>query len=68
MAVIKNKEVIKMNNDEKKKKLEELKMELIKKNVHANKSGKIRTKEIKKAIARILTSMNSPNKMKLTNK
>lgn len=42
-------------NKEEENKLKELKMELIKKNVAANKSSKVRAKEIKKAIARILT-------------
>jgi len=56
MAVLKNKEIIKMSKEEKGKKLEELRMELIKKNVQAQKSGKIKAKEIKKAIARILTN------------
>ncbi|MEK6919048.1 MAG: 50S ribosomal protein L29 [Nanoarchaeota archaeon] len=56
MAVIKNSEVKKMNAEEKKSKLESLRMELIKKHVQANKAGKVKTKEIKKAIARILTS------------
>ncbi|MFH1500699.1 MAG: hypothetical protein ABIE22_02020 [archaeon] len=44
-----------MNEKEKQEKLKELRMELIKKNVAANKSSKIKAKEIKKAIARILT-------------
>lgn len=43
------------NNKELEEKLKELKIELIKKNVTANKSGKIRAKNIKKEIARILT-------------
>jgi ribosomal protein L29 len=59
MAVLKNKDITKMTKEEKEGKLVELRMELVKKNVQANKSGKVKTKEIKKAIARILTSKNS---------
>ncbi|MBS3074184.1 50S ribosomal protein L29 [Candidatus Pacearchaeota archaeon] len=55
MAVLKNKDILKMSKEDRSSKLEELGMELIKKNVQANKSGKIKAKEIKKAIARILT-------------
>lgn len=56
MAVLKNNEIVKMSKEDKKTKLAELRMELVKKNVQANKSGKVKAKEIKKAIARILTS------------
>ena len=45
-----------MSKEDRSSKLEELEMELIRKNVQANKSGKIKAKEIKKAIARILTN------------
>ncbi len=55
MAVIKYKEIKNMSEKERKEKLKELKFELVKKKVEANKSGKIKNKEIKKAIARILT-------------
>lgn len=55
MAVIKFKDVKNMSEKERKEKLRELKFELVKKKVQANKAGKIKNKEIKKAIARILT-------------
>ena len=55
MSILKAKDISKMGKEERNEKLKELKMELIKKNVAANKTSKIRTKEIKKAIARILT-------------
>lgn len=58
MAVIKNSEVKKMNGEERETKLQSLRMELTKKHVQANKAGKVKTKEIKKAIARILTHKN----------
>jgi len=58
----KYKEIDKHTNKEKEKRLKELEMELIKKNVAANKSSKIKAKEIKKAIARILTSLNAHKK------
>ena len=44
--------------EEKNEKLKELRLELIKKNVVANKASKIKAKEIKKAIARLLTSQS----------
>lgn len=47
---------MKLSEKEKEEKLKELRLELIKKNVTANKSNKIKAKEIKKAIARILTN------------
>jgi ribosomal protein L29 len=52
-------EIFKLGKEAKLDKLKELKLELIKKNVAANKSSKIKTKEIKKSIARILTSLNT---------
>ncbi|MBU1252245.1 MAG: 50S ribosomal protein L29 [Nanoarchaeota archaeon] len=44
-----------MGNDERKKKIEELKFELIKSKAGAAKTGGSKIKEIKKAIARIYT-------------
>jgi ribosomal protein L29 len=54
MAVLKYKDVIKLNPEEVKSKIKDLQMELIKANVTANKQN-AKTKEIKKAIARLLT-------------
>jgi ribosomal protein L29 len=54
MAVLKFKEIKSMDKKSRESKLKELKMELIKANVSANKTN-AKTKEIKKAIARILT-------------
>lgn len=53
---MKYKEIAGLGKEDKAQRLKELKIELIKKNVTANKSSKIRAKEIKKSIARILTS------------
>jgi len=55
MAVLKIKDIRNMSETERKSKLKELRGELIKKHVAANKAGKVKTKEIKRAIARILT-------------
>ena len=44
-----------LNQKDRDEKLKELKIELIKKNITANKANKIKAKEIKKAIARLLT-------------
>ena len=48
-------EISKMSNDERDKKLKELKLELIKSQTKASKSGNTNKKEIRKIIARILT-------------
>lgn len=53
---MKYKEIAGLGEEDKAQRLKELKIELIKKNVTANKSSKIKAKEIKKSIARILTS------------
>lgn len=55
---MKTKEIKKMNKEERMKKIEELKFELIKSKASASKSGSSKTKEIKKMIARILTLNN----------
>ena len=55
MAVLKIKNIKNMNDKDRAAKLKELRTELIKKNVAANKASKLKAKEIKKAIARILT-------------
>ncbi len=62
MAVLKNKDVKKMNIQDTDQKLKELKIELIKSKVNSQKSSKIRPKEIKRAIARVLTQKNLLNK------
>jgi len=54
MAVLKSKDIEKMEKEEKVKKLKELKLELIKCKVDASKT-KIKPKEIRKAIARLIT-------------
>ena len=65
MAVLKSKQVSKMTRKERDEKLNELKVELIKSNVAANKTN-AKTKEIKKAISRILT-YNKMEKINSTN-
>lgn len=52
MAVLKTKDIKNMNGKEREEKLKELKRELVK---NMAKPGKIKIKEIKKAVARILT-------------
>ena len=54
MATLKFKEIEKMSNEETEKKLKEMKLELVKSRGNASKSFK--AKEIKKIIARILTT------------
>ncbi len=55
MAILRSKEIAKMSDKEKENKLKELRLELVRANVAANKTGKIKINEIKKTIARILT-------------
>ncbi len=55
MAILKSKDISKMSDKEKENKLKELKLELIKSNVAANKTGKIKIREIRKTIAKLLT-------------
>ena len=57
MVVLKFEDIEKMDEKTLKGKLKDLKMELIKANVSANKTN-AKTKEIKKAIARIFTFTN----------
>jgi len=57
MAILKSKDIAKMYKKEQEDKLKELRLELIKANVAANKTGKIKIKEIKRTIARLLTIM-----------
>lgn len=54
MAILKVKDIEKMNSKEREEKLKELKLELIKANVTANKTN-AKTKEIKRTISRLLT-------------
>jgi len=54
MAILRNKDIQKMSKKEREDKLNELKLELIKANVTANKAN-AKTKEIKRAISRLLT-------------
>ena len=54
MALLRAKDVAKMPQKEREEKLKELKMELIRSGVTANKSN-AKTKEIKRAISRLIT-------------
>lgn len=55
MAILKSKEIAKMTSKEIEEKIKELKMELVKEIVSAAKGGKLKTREIKRTIARLLT-------------
>ena len=63
MPILKSKDIKKMSQEERRKKLKELKLELVKSKVNSSKTGS-KTKEIKKIIARILTLNNLENKSK----
>jgi ribosomal protein L29 len=62
MTRLKSKDIQKMGKEERMKKIEELKFELIKAKTHASKTGTSKAKEIKRTIARILTLNNTENK------
>lgn len=64
MAIIRNKEINKLNSKEKEDKLIELRLELVRSYVGVNKTN-AKTKEIKRAISRLLTSKRN---MKNTSK
>ena len=61
MATLKYKEIEKLSKEERKKKLKELKMELVKSKVNVSKTGSAKVKAIKRIIARILTLNNLEN-------
>ena len=58
MAILKFKDIGKMDPKERENKLKDLKLELVKSKVSANKAN-AKTKEIKRAIARLSTFNNS---------
>ena len=61
MAILRAKEISKMNEKERNSKIADLKVELIKDRASSGKGGKMKTKEIKRTIARLLT-FNNQNK------
>jgi len=61
MAILKSKEIAKMNTKERDEKIKDLKIELVKNRIEGVKGGKMKAKEIKKTIARLLT-FNRQNK------
>ena len=62
MSTLKAKDIKKMNKEDRMKKMEELKFELVKARANASKSGTSKAKEIKKIIARIFTFNNQEDK------
>ncbi len=55
MAIFKAKDISKMSAKEIDDKIKDLKFELIKNQISSGKGGKMKTKEIKRTIARLLT-------------
>ncbi len=62
MSTLKFKDIKRMNKEDRNKKMEEMKFELVKAKASASKSGTSRAKEIRKIIARILTLNNQEGK------
>ncbi len=62
MAVLKMKDIQNMRPEEKLAKMKELQIMLMKKTAPSGKGGKVKNKEIRKAIARILTAIRGEGK------
>ena len=56
MATLKSKEIIKMSKEERKRKLKELKIELVKSKSNVSKKENMKVREIKKIMARIYSA------------
>jgi len=55
MAILKSKDISKISKKEIEEKIKDLKIELIKNRISSGKGGKMKTREIKRTIARLLT-------------
>ena len=67
MAIIRKKDIPKMNKEELGERLKELKLELLRQQIQkGGKTGNLKIREIKKTIARILTQFNKNKKIKQT--
>ena len=55
MVILKSKDISKISQKEIEEKIKDLKMELIKNQISSGKGGKMKTREIKRTIARLLT-------------
>ena len=55
MAVFKNSDIAKMGNAEREEKIKDLRIELMKERVNVAKGGKVKIREIKRTIAKLLT-------------
>jgi ribosomal protein L29 len=55
MAILRAKDIKNMKDDERKKKIKELKLELVKSQATASQGGSNKTREIKRTIARLMT-------------
>jgi len=64
MVILKSKDISKISQKEIEEKIKDLKMELIKNQISSGKGGKMKTREIKRTIARLLTF----NKLNLVDK
>jgi ribosomal protein L29 len=66
MALLRMEEIKKLSEKERKEKMQDLKLELVKSNVTANKTN-AKTKEIKRAISRLLTFNKTSKEGELRN-
>ena len=63
MAILKVKEIAKMNAKDMDEKMKELKIELLKARVASKKGGKSSAREIKRTVARLMTFKNKLNQV-----
>jgi ribosomal protein L29 len=64
MAILKSKEIAKMNEKDINEKINELRKEMVKAKITIKKAGKANLREIKRTIARLLTFKNRLNREK----
>jgi len=67
MAILKSKDIAKMDEKERNEKVKDLRVELIKNRIEAGKGGKMKAKEIRRTVARLLT-FNRQNKKSVESK
>jgi len=65
MAILKSKEIAKMNQNEINEKMKDLKIELVKARITLSKAGKTNLREIKKTIAKLMTFKNKLKKTQI---
>ena len=68
MAILKAKDISKMNEKERNEKIKDLKVESIKNRIESGKGGNMKAKEIRRTIARLMTFNRLDKKESVDNK